>query len=173
MTLREEVMALPFSERLPYALELLDELSGNQFTKQIWLKKTYGLAMQESNLFLALNNNSPRVMTKEALFKAICGNSDVELKIVDVLICKIRKKGLKIVTHWGVGYSVDEKIEVGEMNNVEEEKSGKPWTADNDNDLIFMVKNSSGLRSMAYELGRSERSVSDRIRILRAKGKLK
>lgn len=172
MLLRQEIMALPEQERLPYALELLEEMTGSKLENQMWLKEKYRLSMTEANLFLMLNNNSPRTMTREAIFKSIWGDTEVEISIISVMVCNIRKKGLTISNNWGIGYFVPDRIEVGESMKYVEANRMKVWTAENDADLIAMVKAGSSLRSMAYETDRTERAVNDRIRRLKSDGKL-
>lgn len=55
--------------------------------------------------------------TKEAVMATLYrndGKDEAEIKIVDVFICKARKKlapfGIRINTIWGQGYSIDESI---------------------------------------------------------------
>lgn len=172
MSVRDDVMSLPAEERLSYALELLEELLESKLEKQVWLKKNFNLTPMQAQLFLLLNKNSPRVVTKEAILRLIWGDSDVDCKIVDVLVCHIRRKGLSIATHWGVGYSVPKVIDVGENTKPSEVNRTKPWTAENDSDLISMLKSKSSLHVIAYELERTERGIKDRIKHLRSEGRL-
>lgn len=65
----------------------------------------------ESAVFAALRNAKGAVVSKEAVYDAVYGNDPdggPEPKILDVFICKIRKKlvgsGYTIVTHWGLGW---------------------------------------------------------------------
>lgn len=68
------------------------------------------LTRQELALFSALYHAKPAVRTKEQLLKPLTSFIDdaPEIKIVDVFICKIRKKiaglGITIQTIWGEGY---------------------------------------------------------------------
>lgn len=70
------------------------------------------LTKQEFALFEALWTARPRVMTKEQLLAATAGHGfdDREIKIVDVFVCKARKKleptGIVIDTAWGRGYRI-------------------------------------------------------------------
>jgi len=70
------------------------------------------LTPAEFALFEALWQARPRVMTKEQLLAATAGHGfdDREIKIVDVFVCKVRKKlertGIVIDTAWGRGYRV-------------------------------------------------------------------
>lgn len=70
------------------------------------------LARAEFDLFLALWSARPRMLTKEQLLKATSGlgYDDREIKIVDVFVCKARKKlaavGVEIETVWGQGYRI-------------------------------------------------------------------
>lgn len=69
----------------------------------------WGLTMNEARLFGALMERE--LLTKDAAMAALYrdrGADEPEMKIVDVFICKLRKKvrpfGLEIGTRWGVGY---------------------------------------------------------------------
>lgn len=68
------------------------------------------LTRQELTILLALKNVAPRVRSKEQLMADLywSENEDPEIKIIDVWICKLRKKlqplGVVIETIWGRGY---------------------------------------------------------------------
>jgi len=68
------------------------------------------LTRQEHAIFTALHAASPRIRTKEQLLADVywSENDDPEIKIIDVWICKLRKKlqplGVNIQTVWGQGY---------------------------------------------------------------------
>ena len=71
------------------------------------------LTVAEAALFQALWRARPRVLSKEQLLSAtagLIGEDDRELKIVDVFVCKARKKlkplGVEISTAWGKGYRI-------------------------------------------------------------------
>lgn len=68
------------------------------------------LTRQEFDILEALRSAAPRMMTKEALLAALyqLRSDEPEIKIIDVWICKLRKKlkplGVNIETVWGRGY---------------------------------------------------------------------
>lgn len=71
------------------------------------------LTRQEALLFFALHAARPNVRSKEQLLTDIYssrwgGDDEVEIKIIDVFVCKIRKKlagmPVTIETDWGRGY---------------------------------------------------------------------
>lgn len=72
------------------------------------------LTSQEFALFEALWSARPRTMSKEQLLAALYGlrpeSEEAEIKIIDVFVCKARKKlvplGVNIETAWGVGYRI-------------------------------------------------------------------
>lgn len=70
------------------------------------------LTRQEFALFATLWEGRPRTFTKEQLLAATAdfGLDDREIKIVDVFVCKARKKldplGVRIETAWGKGYRI-------------------------------------------------------------------
>lgn len=69
----------------------------------------------------ALHRRAPEVVMKGALYDAVYGAlpecDQPEIKIVDVMICKMRKKlkpiGIVIATSWGRGYWLDPKQGAG------------------------------------------------------------
>lgn len=76
----------------------------------------------EFNLFLLLWQRRPRMVTREQLMSEAYwlrnDQDEPEMKIIDVLICKVRKKlssiGIEIDTVWGRGYRILPKGEVPE-----------------------------------------------------------
>ena len=78
-------------------------------------KMVRNLTGREFELFRYLLDRAGRVAThEEILFHIYQLNEDVEIKIVDVFICKLRAKlkplGLEIATLWGVGYRLVEPV---------------------------------------------------------------
>lgn len=71
------------------------------------------LSPSEGAIFDLLLARRPRVVTKEALLAALeaLNGTEPEIKIVDVQICKLRKKlagtKIKIKTAWGAGFSLE------------------------------------------------------------------
>lgn len=107
MTLRDEyVIALQAeNEALRDRLAMLEETIGLRLETPLVL----GLTGQEAKLFGILVKRE--LVTKEAAMVAIYGNqpnTEVEIKIVDVFICKMRKKlkayDIAIETVWGRGF---------------------------------------------------------------------
>jgi DNA-binding response OmpR family regulator len=71
------------------------------------------LTGSEMRLLTALADRFPDVVTKEGIMDALYFDQiddEPEIKIVDVFVCKVRKKvealGLTINTAWGLGYSL-------------------------------------------------------------------
>ena len=68
------------------------------------------LTKLEHDLLSALVRVAPRVRSKEKLLTDLyqLSNDEPEIKIIDVVVCKLRKKlnplNVKIETVWGVGY---------------------------------------------------------------------
>ncbi|WP_292021800.1 winged helix-turn-helix domain-containing protein [Maritimibacter sp. UBA3975] len=66
----------------------------------------------EMAILRALSTQFPRVVSKESLLTALTNGKldEPEIKIVDVMVCKVRKKvaplGIEITTSWGQGYSL-------------------------------------------------------------------
>jgi DNA-binding response OmpR family regulator len=77
------------------------------------------LPAQEMELLALLAKVFPRVLTKEAALDHLYQldpDGEAEMKIVDVLICKIRRKveplGLRIDTQWGRGFALAAPLRV-------------------------------------------------------------
>jgi two-component system cell cycle response regulator CtrA len=72
-----------------------------------------GLTTQEARIVAALYVAKGGVVTRERLFYALYYDQidQPEPKIVDVFVCKLRKKmknyGLEVLTSWGRGYYLD------------------------------------------------------------------
>lgn len=72
----------------------------------------WGLTATESKMFMALLGG--RLVSKEMLLSRLYfdrADDAPEIKIVDVYICKLRRKlrpfGVAILTEWGAGYRLD------------------------------------------------------------------
>lgn len=102
MTLQEEVDYL--RERVRQLEEIL--------YKPVEESLGMGLTPQEERLVSHLIRRAPGYVTKDALMTVLYDDADEEpqIKIIDVFICKIRKKlvghGWHIETVWGRGYRI-------------------------------------------------------------------
>lgn len=74
----------------------------------------WALTASEARVFAHLTTRD--VATKPSIMAAIYANridEDPEMKIIDVFVCKMRKKlrpfGVKILTVWGQGYSLADR----------------------------------------------------------------
>lgn len=78
----------------------------------VWDGKAAKLTEQESRFLEVLTLSAPRVVAKSKFLDNVYLNPDEEPepKIVDVIVCKLRRKmkgfGVQIETHWGAGYSL-------------------------------------------------------------------
>lgn len=97
---------------LQYRIEELEGVVG--LGEGQFLSPELGLTAIEGRL-LGVLLKAPAVMTKEGLLDALYGlkpdQDQPDIKIIDVFVCKVRKKighrGLKIETAWGKGYYID------------------------------------------------------------------
>ncbi len=90
----------------------IDQLEGELKWTGFRFPLEWCLTPKEAKLLSALA--SRMVCSKEFLHLTLYGldpSGGAEIKIVDVFICKIRKKispaGINIVTQWGSGYALD------------------------------------------------------------------
>jgi len=97
--------AAPETARLRDRIEELERLVGlRTVPPRLW-----GLTRQEADVLGILLRR--QVMTHAQLFEAIWGgDSDCNIKIVEVVVCKLRAKlrphGIAIRTEYGVGYFI-------------------------------------------------------------------
>jgi hypothetical protein len=182
-SLRDRVMAYPPEDRLDVALMLLDELSGEDRLFAALMRR-FGLTALEARLIGAISVRAPAVATKQAIYAAIYGDAcGPDLKIIDVMICKIRKKMPGVVsTAWGRGYYLLERIDVAKLeqgldplpDNVTRmvphgQHLKAPWTAEDDAELLRMVSTKSSWAAIEDELGRSRRACQYRLGCLASK----
>ena len=103
--------------------ERISNLEAQLFASRT-LPKEWRLTGQEAKVFGALVNKE--LASKDNIYFALYGDrtdGGVEMKIIDVFICKMRKKltpfDVIIKTVWGQGYSLDERT----RNEFKKEKS--------------------------------------------------
>ena len=103
----------PFTDAFPITpSDDLKFVTGQDDQRVPKLIEEFGFTPKEARLFVILSNNPGKVFSKETLIRRLYhGQSEdkiPETKIVDVFICKMRKKlpeDFRITTHWGEGYS--------------------------------------------------------------------
>lgn len=106
MTLRDDLVAKLEEENdaLRARVRMLEELSGAGFESP----PEFALTRNESIIFGMLLKNQlvRRIAVMDALY--MHKQDEAEIKIVDVWVCKIRKKmkpyGITITVQWGQGY---------------------------------------------------------------------
>ncbi|MCS0501595.1 winged helix-turn-helix domain-containing protein [Ancylobacter mangrovi] len=103
------------SERLRQRVEQLEAAMGMDFVAPV----EWRLTSSECRVFGVLLKRE--VATKDAIMAALYradGREEAEMKIVDVFICKIRRKvkpfGVVIVTRWAVGWSLESRAELAQ-----------------------------------------------------------
>ena len=168
-TIRNEILALPQEERLSYALHVIDTLVGQTLDDIAWVRRHLGISKKQSQMILALNAAFPRTLSKEQIMTAIHGPGwEQDERSVAVMASHIRARhpGL-IETSWGLGYRLSRKIDIGNDITATRENAGESWSAQDDDDLRRMFENGSDVSIIADEMDRSERSVSDRWRLLK------
>lgn len=85
----------------------------------------WGLTGNETRLFGALM--ARELLTKEAamtaLYRDVGADDEPEIRIIDVMVCKMRPKlkpfGIEIVTRWGVGYQLTADVKAGARAQIE------------------------------------------------------
>lgn len=97
--------AVPETARLRDRIEELERLMGMRMVPP----RLWGLTRQEADVLGILLRR--QVMAHAQLFEAIWGgDSECNIKIVEVVVCKLRAKlrphGIEIRTEYGVGYFI-------------------------------------------------------------------
>ncbi|MDF2809344.1 MAG: winged helix family transcriptional regulator [Microvirga sp.] len=100
------------NERLQLRVEQLEGLMGMSIDALVPIE--WRLTRSEACVFGVLLRRE--IATKDAVMAALyrsTAKDEAELKIVDVFICKMRKKlrpfGITIITRWGTGYSLEDR----------------------------------------------------------------
>lgn len=93
------------NETLRERIAQLEGLQGHEFMSPV----EWRLTTSENRVFGCLMARD--LARKEAIMAALyrdCAKDEAEIKIVDVFICKLRKKvrpfGVEVLTRWGEGY---------------------------------------------------------------------
>lgn len=69
-----------------------------------------GLSPQETDLVACLHAHRCEVVRLRTLYTVVDRNCETDVaNLVKVIVLKLRRKGLTIITHWGVGYALDPK----------------------------------------------------------------
>lgn len=97
-------------EKLAYLTDDLDQ-------ERVAMVRQYGFTSSEAALVIALRRAKGRSLSKEHLLRIMHPNRNPDempdAKIVDVFVCKIRKKlkgkALAITTDWGLGYRLEDR----------------------------------------------------------------
>ncbi len=98
---------------------------------------TIKLTLAEQDIFEVLLNAFGKFVHRDALFARVWGQSGTNIKVLDVYICKLRKKlagtGLEIRNSWGVGYGLFardvESCEQSRSTQSSQEKSAHAYQA--------------------------------------------
>lgn len=106
MTLRDDLVAKLEEENddLRARVRMLEELSGVNFEAP----PQFGLTKNETVIFGLLLKNKVVMRSSMMLALYMHKQDEADIKIVDVWVCKIRRKlkpyGIEIGTQWGQGY---------------------------------------------------------------------
>lgn len=185
----KQITDLPQEDQLDYAIEVIRALVNDDITVLAQLRAK-GISAKPAGILLALGARPGTALTKEQLFNHLYPlDSDAEMKIIDVFVCKLRKiLGKDVIeTIWGQGYRMTpEKAEeiipkpltprvpVTPPNQnalVKSRDDSRRWTPEEDEQLVEMLLSDESMPMMAHRLRRSERAVSDRRRNLLQKAR--
>lgn len=178
---RNWLMDQPEEDRIEAAIWVLEEITGDHSGRVMSVMQRYGLTRTQARLVLALAARPGRPMSRDALVAAVydMDTDPGDTKIIDVFIHKIRAKGVKIRTLWGMGWVIDEPLDIPEDEMPERRsarapsdhrKDGERWSGDDCQRLEEMVAGGWDIWAIADELGRTERSVREKIRGLGCRG---
>ena len=107
----ESILELPEDEQLDYALEMVRNLTQSTDIFKTLMQRFYKLTPKESDLLSYLLRRAGTCCSKERIYGLLYDeDSDVQPKIIDVYICKLRKRlgnDLRITTVRAHGFLVD------------------------------------------------------------------
>jgi hypothetical protein len=98
-----------YISELEHALQMLKD--DRDFSQDANIRAAFKTTGTETKLLIFLSDG--RVHSKDSIFNALYFDPDesAEPKIIDVFVCKMRKKlagsGIAIITHWGIGYQIE------------------------------------------------------------------
>lgn len=130
---RENIERLSRDAMLTYIGDLeakLSELQPDATTAAAgYLAKAFRLTPKEAAVLLALSDGRPH--SKDGILTMVYGGLDEPMvKIVDVFICKLRRKltgsGIEIGTLWGQGYVVEDTAPLLAVMRGEKPLNGQP-----------------------------------------------
>lgn len=149
-------------------------------------RKEFSLTPTQARITHFLAQVAPRAVSKEQIFGAVWPvDSETESRIIDVTVCHVRAKGIGVETVHGVGYAMPEeeaervlpRLPEAEprryvLSNRNEHfldtREPRPWTDEDDLELLRMRDNGSEWWAIAQELGRTERACTCRYYVLQA-----
>jgi DNA-binding response OmpR family regulator len=110
VNVRAEIMKLPESERLEYAIQILEEQMALDVSPYYsTIQRTYRLSRLELAIVRALNENVGKILSVNSLYARMYGlpmGDMPDIKIVHIYLHKVRKKTNRewIENVWGSGY---------------------------------------------------------------------
>ena len=118
-SLREIVENMKPAEALEYAIQAYENLAGRLTDESRELFAQLKLTPAQSAIFNMLHHRRETTVTKGEMldnYYALMSEEKLpDIKIIDVLVCQIRKKikgtQFRIETVWGVGYRLEEQTE--------------------------------------------------------------
>ncbi|WP_164885908.1 winged helix-turn-helix domain-containing protein [Paenirhodobacter populi] len=185
MTIRSDIMALPPEDRLPAALAVIGDLTGEE-DGMVTAYRGLGLTQSEARIAACLTKRAPGAVTPDAMSIAATGLSlePTSLETVRVYLVRIRRKlapAIRIINIHGEGYRIEgdfpkpvPSVPVQIPGNIRRQltprgRAGQPWTPDDDAALAEMRTAGSDWWAIADELERSERAVQDRWKVIGAR----
>lgn len=176
---RTEIMALPAAERLPWALEMLEELLGDSSPLVPALIEA-GHTPMAARLANALSMAAPRWVARDALLEVVNRDLGADSNIISAVVLRLRRGGVPVKRIVGY-YRLEKPLQVelrppmvllrterwpGPMKPGNPARHAASWSAEEDADLREMVRGGWTLWAMADELERRERGVEWRMQVL-------
>ncbi|RWR14266.1 winged helix-turn-helix domain-containing protein [Paenirhodobacter populi] len=178
MTIRADIMALPPQDRLPAALAVIGDLTGEEDGLAAAYQEM-GLTPQEARIAAYLTKRSPGMVPYDAITLAAVGieTDPISPDTIKAYVHRLRHKlapAIRVVTVWGEGYRIEGEFPkpiktppVQIPSNIKRQltprgRARQPWTPEDDAALTEMRASGSDWWAIADELERSERAVQDR-----------
>ncbi|MFC3059532.1 winged helix-turn-helix domain-containing protein [Paenirhodobacter populi] len=182
MTIRADIMALPPQDRLPAALAVIGDLTGEE-NGMAAAYRELGLSPTQARIAAYLTRKSPGVVPFDAI-TLVAGGIASDPMFPDTAkthVHNLRRKlppAIRVVTVWGEGYRIEGEFPkpvktppVQIPADIRREiptfgRTGQRWTPEDDATLAEMCASGSAWWAIADELERSERAVRDRWRAI-------
>lgn len=154
-----EIGGTHLSEAEVTAQEMLDFVTGEDVTDVVAAQEQFSFTKVEARLFCILKNATTSVCTTDYIMRSLYGDDGPDSKIISVLVCrmrnKLRSRSYNIITHRGVGFSIQELENSGDV------KASNPPLGRSASDVVASLSPKLSAYALHIEMGYSVRDAAD------------